>query len=122
MYLEDIKELTKENSYFRRVLHTGEHSQVVAMSIPKNGDIGMESHPSTDQILVIVHGVGDVIINDEKKSFEKHDVIFVPAGATHNFINTGEDDLKLFTIYAPPEHADGTIHKTKQEAVLAEKE
>jgi mannose-6-phosphate isomerase-like protein (cupin superfamily) len=122
MYLEDIKELTKENSYFRRVLHTGEHSQVVAMSIPKSGDIGMETHNSTDQILVIVHGVGNVIINDEKKSFEKHDVIFVPAGTTHNFINTGVDDLKLFTIYAPPEHADGTIHKTKQEAVLAEKE
>ncbi len=121
MFAEDIKKLTKENTNFRKVLHTGQHSQIVAMSIPVGGDIGEEVHSNTDQILFFVDGEGEAIINDETKRVEEHDVVFVPAGTRHNFKNIGNEDLKLFTVYAPPEHPDGTIHKTKDEAGEAEK-
>lgn len=116
MYAEDIKELTKENTNFRKVLHTGQKSQIVAMCIPVGGDIGEETHPDTDQILFFVKGKGEAILNDETRTVEKHDVVFAPAGTKHNFKNVGDEDLKLFTVYAPPEHADGTIHETKEDA------
>lgn len=120
MYAEDIKKLTKQNTNFRTVLYTGKHSQIVAMSIPVGGDIGEEVHPQTDQILFFVDGEGQAVLNGEKRPVEEHDVVFVPAGTTHNFINTGDEDLKLFTVYAPPAHPDGTIHRTKEEAQAAE--
>lgn len=116
MFAEDIKKLTKENNNFRKVLHTGVNSQIVAMSIPVGGDIGEEVHPRTDQLLFIVDGKCEAKLNGETKRVEKHDVVFVPAGTKHNFVNIGEEDLKLFTVYAPPEHPDGTIHRTKEEA------
>ena len=122
MYAEDIKKLTKENTNFRKVLHTGVHSQIVAMSLPVSGDIGEEVHPNTDQMLFIVGGEGQAILNGETRSIEEHDVVFVPAGATHNFKNTGDEELKLFTVYAPPEHPDGTVHKTKEDAEKEEYE
>ena len=122
MFAEDIKQLTKDNTNFRKVLHTGARSQIVAMNIPVDGDIGEETHPTTDQILFFVEGEGVATLNDETKQVKKHDVVFVPAGTKHNFINTGEEDLKLFTVYAPPAHADGTIHKTKEDAEKEEKE
>lgn len=121
MYAEDIKKLTKENTNFRKVLHTGEKSQIVAMCIPVGGDIGEEVHPNTDQILFFVDGEAEAILNGETRTVEKHAVVFVPAGTTHNFKNIGDEDLKLFTVYAPPEHADGTIHKTKEDAEKEEK-
>ena len=102
------------------MLHTGEHSQIVAMSIPVGGDIGEEVHPNTDQMLFFVDGEGEAILDGETRKVEEHDVVFVPAGTRHNFKNTGDEDLKLFTVYAPPEHPDGTIHKTKEEAQKAE--
>lgn len=117
MFAEDIKQLTKENTNFRKVLHTGKQSQIVAMSIPVGEDIGEEVHPDTDQILFFVKGEAEAILNGEKRQVEEHDVVFVPAGTTHNFKNIGDEDLKLFTVYAPPEHPDGTVHKTKQEAL-----
>ncbi len=120
MFAEDIKKLTKENTNFRKVLHTGQHSQIVAMSIPVSGDIGEEVHPNTDQMLFLVKGECEAMLNGEKRLVEEHDVVFVPAGTTHNFKNTGDEDLKLFTVYAPPEHPDGTVHKTKEEAGKAE--
>lgn len=116
MFAKDIKKLTKENTNFRTVLHTGLHSQIVAMSIPVGGDIGEEVHSNIDQILFIVDGDGEAIVNGASKKIEEHDVVFVPAGTRHNFKNTGDEELKLFTVYAPPEHPDGTIHKTKEEA------
>lgn len=116
MFVEDIKKLAKENNNFRKVLHTGRHSQIVAMSIPVGGDIGMETHENVDQILYFVEGKGDAVLNGEKRAVVEHDIVFVPAGTEHNFINTGDKDLKLFTVYSPPEHPDGTIHKTKEEA------
>jgi mannose-6-phosphate isomerase-like protein (cupin superfamily) len=120
MFAEDIKKLTKENTNFRKVLHTGQKSQIVAMCIPVGENIGEENHPETDQILFFVEGEGVAILNGETKTVEEHDVVFVPAGTKHNFFNRGETELKLFTIYAPPEHPDGTIHPTKEEAGKAE--
>lgn len=122
MFAEDMKKLVKENTNFRKVLHTGVHSQLVAMSIPTDGDIGEEIHPSTDQILFFVDGEGEAILNDETRNIEEHDIVFVPAGTKHNFKNTGEEDLKLLTVYAPPHHPDGTIHATKKEAQQKERE
>lgn len=120
MFAQNIKKLTKENTNFRMVLHTGLHSQIVAMSIPQGSDIGQEVHSSVDQIIFIVDGQAEAMLNDETKEIEEHDVVFVPAGTQHNFTNTGDKDLKLFTVYSPPEHQDGTIHKTKEDAQKAE--
>lgn len=120
MYAEDIKKLTKENTNFRKVLVTGVHSQVVAMNIPVGQDIGMETHDDVDQILYFVHGECEATLNGESKVVEKHDIVYVPAGVSHNFKNVGDEDLKLFTVYSPPEHKDGTIHATKEDAQRAE--
>lgn len=120
MYAEDIKRLTKENTNFRTVLHTGVHSQIVAMNIPVGEDIGEETHEGVDQILYFVDGECEAILDGEVREVEEHDVVFVPAGAKHNFKNVGDKDLKLFTVYSPPEHADGTIHATKADAQKAE--
>lgn len=120
MFAEDIKKLTKENTNFRKVLHTGKHSQIVAMSIIVGEEIGEEVHSDIDQLLFFVTGECEAILNGEMRRVEKHDVVFVPAGTTHNFKNVGDEDLKLFTVYAPPEHPDGTIHKTKEDAEKAE--
>lgn len=122
MFAQDLIKLTKENANFRKVLYTGKYSQIVAMSIPVGGDIGEEVHPDTDQILSFVEGACEAILNDETRMVEEHDIVFVPAGTIHNFKNIGERDLKLFTVYAPPQHPDGTVHKTKEEAEKAEKE
>ena len=120
MFAQDIKELTKENTNFRKVLYTGTHAQIVAMSLLVGEDIGEETHADVDQILYFVDGECQATINGEVRSVEKHDIVFVPAGALHNFKNTGDEDLKLFTVYSPPEHADGTIHVTKADAQKAE--
>ncbi len=119
MFSADIKELAKENTNFRKVIYTGPKSQLVLMSIPPGGDIGLETHPSTDQILFFVEGVGNAVLNGEVQPIAKHSVVFVPAGTEHNFTNTGGEDLKLYTVYAPPQHPDGTIQATKP---LEEKE
>lgn len=122
MYAEDIKKRTKENTNFRTVLHTGVHSQIVAMNIPVGEDIGEETHADVDQILYFVDGDCEAILNGETRKLEKHDIVFVPAGTTHNFKNDGDEDLKLFTVYSPPEHQDGTVHVTKADAQKAEGE
>lgn len=121
MYAEDIKKITKKNTNFRTVLYTGKLAQIVAMSIPVGGDIGEEVHPDTDQIIFIVDGEGEAILNGETRRIEEHDIVFVPAGTTHNFKNVDDEELKIFTVYAPPEHPDGTVHKTKEEASQSEK-
>jgi mannose-6-phosphate isomerase-like protein (cupin superfamily) len=121
MMIKNIKQLAKENTNFRSVIATGPHSQIVLMCIPVGGEIGEEVHPDTDQILVFVKGNGMALLNGEKQNVEKHDVVLVPAGVRHNFTNTGDQDLKLYTVYAPPHHKEGTIHKTKQDADEAEK-
>ena len=116
---EDIVKRAKANSYFREVLATGPHSQVVVMSIPPGGDIGEEVHDDVDQTLVFVQGEGQAILDGEKSAVSVDRLVHVPAGTRHNFVNTGQVDLRLYTIYAPPEHKPGTIHKTKAEADAA---
>ena len=112
----NIVALAQQNIYFRQEVITGVHSQVVLMSIAPGGEIGEETHSDVDQVLVFVSGEGKAIINGESSPVTANSLYFVPAGATHNFINTGTGDLKLYTVYAPPEHAPGTVHRTKAEA------
>ncbi|HEX7495500.1 MAG TPA: cupin domain-containing protein [Candidatus Limnocylindrales bacterium] len=115
----DIVKLAKANTYFREVLATGPKTQVVVMSIPPGGEIGSEVHPDVDQVLVFVQGEGQAILDGDKSAVSADRLVHVPAGTRHNFVNTGKTDLRLYTIYAPPEHAPGTIHKTKAEADAA---
>lgn len=117
---DDIKKLARENDNFRKVIYTGPKSQLVVMSIPVDGEIGEETHPTIDQLLFSVDGAGEAILNDQSSSFRVDEVVFVPAGTKHNFKNTGMEDLKLYTVYSPPAHKDGTIHKTQLDAVQDE--
>ena len=115
-YIRDVSDKARDNNYFRQVLETGKHTQVVVMSIPAGGEIGEEVHEDTDQVLYFASGEGKAILNDEEKSVGKDDIVLVNAGTRHNFINTGTSDLKIITAYSPPHHPPGTIHKTKEEA------
>ena len=101
---------------FRRVLWTGEHSQLVIMTIPPGGEIGEEVHDDVDQILTFVSGTGKAVVSGTEKNVAQGDLVVVPAGKKHNFLNTGPNPLILYTVYGPPEHADGAVHKTKEEA------
>ena len=116
----DIVEAARTNDAFRREVLTGEHEQVVVMTIPPAGEIGDEVHEETDQLLVFVEGRGEARLNGQSSAVNPNDLVFVRAGTRHNFINTGETPLRLITIYAPPEHAPGTVHRTKSEADAAE--
>ncbi len=112
----DIVGAARANGDFRRVLSTGPHAQVVVMSIPPSGEIGEETHLGLDQILVFVQGEGVAILDGETTSVGPDHLVHVPAGALHNVVNRGQSDLRLFTVYAPPQHAPGTVHRTKAEA------
>ncbi|TYP90372.1 cupin domain-containing protein [Blastococcus xanthinilyticus] len=105
---------------FRRVLWTGKNTQLVIMTIPPGGEIGEETHEDIDQILTFVSGVGKAVISGSEKNVAQGDLVVVPAGTKHNFLNTGQNPLVLYTVYGPPEHADGAVHKTKEEADEAE--
>ncbi len=115
MQYKHINKLTIENNDFRRELFTNSHSQVVLMSIKPGEDIGKEVH-QVDQILVFVQGAARAIVGGEELEVGAGDMVDVPAGTEHNFINTGSDDVKLYTVYAPAEHNPGTVHHTKQDA------
>lgn len=117
----NLFQAAEDNTDFRRVLYTTDRSQLVLMSVGVGEEIGLETH-DLDQVLVFVSGQGETILEGERAPIGAGDVVVVPAGAPHNFINTGTVPLKLFTVYAPPEHAPGTIHQTKAEADLAEAE
>lgn len=114
--IEDIKEKCKQNTFFRHVLETGKHTQVVLMSIAPGGEIGEEVHSDNDQVLYLVEGEGKAIVGGDEQPFQEGDLILITAGMRHNFINIGDEDLKIITTYSPPHHPQGTIHKTKQEA------
>lgn len=120
IYHTNIEDATKTNSNFRQVLFTGAHQQLVVMSLLPGEEIGMEVHANVDQFFRFEEGTGKVITDDGEFTVADNDVIIVPAGTNHNIINTGDVALKLYTIYAPANHPDGTIHKTKAEAVAAE--
>ena len=115
-----IATVAEQSADFRRVLWTGEHSQVVTMTIPVDGEIGEETHPDNDQILLFVSGVGEARIDGETEAVAEGDLVCVPAGALHNFVNTGANPLILLTVYGPPDHAPGAVHHTKAEAEAAE--
>ena len=101
---------------FRRVLWTGEHTQLVIMTIPPGGEIGEEVHEENDQILTFVSGVGEARVSGQTRKVAQGDLVVVPAGRKHNFVNTGPNPLVLYTVYGPPEHSEGAVHKTKEEA------
>ena len=113
---EDILALTERNSYFREVVSTGPHAQVVVMSIPPAGEIGEETHTDVDQVLVFVEGEGVALLDGVRSPVSPGRLVHVPAGTRHNFVNQGTADLKLYTVYTAPKHAPGTIHRTKAEA------
>ena len=114
-----IATVAEQSPDFRRVLWTGEHTQLVVMTIPSDGEIGEEVH-EVDQILTFVSGVGEAQVGGQKRKVAQGDLVVVPAGKKHNFLNTGPNPLVLYTVYGPPEHADGAVHKTKEEADAAE--
>jgi mannose-6-phosphate isomerase-like protein (cupin superfamily) len=105
---------------FRRVLWTGEHTQLVVMTIQPGDAIGAETHDHNDQILAFTSGTGEAVVDGETRPVGPGDVVAVPAGVHHDFRNTGDEPLVLTTVYGPPEHPDGTVHATKAEADAAE--
>lgn len=114
-YITNIEKRSRENENFREVLYTDKNSQLVVMSLPAGEEIGEEVH-DVDQFLRIEKGAGKAVLNDTPNEIADGSVIVVPAGTKHNLINTGPDAMKLYTLYMPPHHKDGTIHKTKEEA------
>lgn len=117
MQYKNVQQLALENDNFRKVLFTNKHSQVVLMSVLPGEDIGREVHKLVDQVLVFVKGAGLAVVGTETHDIGPGDMFAVPAGAEHNFTNTGADALKLYTVYSPPEHPDGVVHATKADAL-----
>ena len=121
-YVLDIEDATLGNANFRATLWTGSHLQLTVMSIPVGDDIGLEAHPDNDQFLRIEQGTGRVQMgpSETEVTFTAEvgpdSVIFVPAGTWHDVINTGDVDLRLYTLYGPPDHVPGTLHPTKHDA------
>jgi mannose-6-phosphate isomerase-like protein (cupin superfamily) len=115
-----IADVAEQSADFRRVLWTGEHAQLVIMTIPPGGEIGEETHEHTDQILTFVSGTGEAYLAGQTKTVAPGDLVPVPAGTVHNFRNTGVNPLVLYTVYGPPEHAVGAVHATKEAADAAE--
>ncbi|AMX03578.1 cupin [Microbulbifer thermotolerans] len=117
-YLVNIEERTVSNSNFREVLFTGPRSQLVVMSLKPGEEIGEEVHDHIDQFIRFEAGEAKLILNGREHSIKADDAVVIPAGVRHNIINTSASrDLKLYTIYSPPEHKDGTIHKTRAEGM-----
>ena len=115
-FVANIETLTEENRDFRRVLYTGKHLQLVLMSLAPGEDIGEEVHVDRDQFFRVEEGNGAVVIDGRRSPIAAGVAIIVPAGARHNVINVSDQPLRLYTLYAPPEHRDGTIRATKAEA------
>lgn len=112
----DIGARARANPNFREVIATGPHAQVVVMAIPPGGEIGEEVHDTIDQVLVIVDGKADTVVEGVSTPVREGELILVAAGTRHNVINRGSRDLRLYTIYAPPGHAPGTVHQTREQA------
>jgi mannose-6-phosphate isomerase-like protein (cupin superfamily) len=119
-WVGDIEDATVENETFRTVLFTGEHAQLTVMSIEPGDDIGAEVHEDHDQFIRIESGQARIELGDESHDATDDWAVVVPAGVRHNVVNTGSTPLKLYSLYAPPEHPDGTVHRTKADAEAAE--
>lgn len=117
----NVAELALNSNDFRREIYTDEKTQLVLMSIEPGEDIGEETH-EVDQVLVFVSGTGKAVLDGQESEVFADHIVIVPAGTRHNFINTGDDALKLFTMYSPPEEEPGTVHKTRAEAMAAEQQ
>jgi mannose-6-phosphate isomerase-like protein (cupin superfamily) len=120
-YVTDIEKATKENENFRQVLYTAKHSQLVLMTLKPGEEIGEEVHEEIDQFFRFEEGKGKVVIDGVEHEVEDGSAVVVPAGARHNVVNTSSDELlKLYTIYSPPEHQDGVVRASKEEAEASE--
>ena len=115
-FKSNIEKDTLENENFRKVLYTSKHLQLVLMTLKVGEDIGSEIHASNDQFFRFESGSGKCVIDGNEHKVKEGDVIVVPAGARHNIINEGVNELKMYTIYGPPNHQDGTIRTTKEDA------
>ena len=116
-FTANIEKETLENNFFRKVLYTARHSQLVLMSLKPNEEIGLETHEKNDQFFRIEAGHGKCMVDGNEYEVKDGDVVIVPAGAKHNVINTsGTEALKLYTLYSPPDHKDAIVHQTKKEA------
>jgi mannose-6-phosphate isomerase-like protein (cupin superfamily) len=118
-FIANIEERTEENHDYRRVLYTGPHMQLVLMTLQPGEEIGEEVHDDRDQFFRLEEGHGEVWIDGTRTAIEAETGILVPAGARHNIRNTGQTPLKLYTLYAPPEHADGTVQATRADAIAS---
>lgn len=119
IYVKNIEEESMDNENFRKVLNTTEKSQLVVMSLLPGEDIGEEVH-DVDQFIRVEKGEGKAVLDGEEYSIEDGFAVVIPAGTKHNIINESDGEMKLYTIYTPPQHEDGTIHKTKAEAEASE--
>jgi len=120
-YVTNIERDTIANKDFRRVLYTGPNTQLVLMTLQPGEDIGLEVHRDHDQFIRVEEGVGVVLLDGTEHSLSDGSAVVIPASVEHNVVNTSSDKpLRLYTLYSPPEHADGTVHRTKREAEAAE--
>ena len=115
-FVDNIEKLTTENDHFRKVLYTGQYMQLVLMTLKPGEEIGAEVHEDHDQFFRVEEGSGEVIIDGQSRAIKDDDAVIVPAGARHNVVNNGDQPLKLYTLYGPPEHRDGVVHSTKEQA------
>ena len=115
-FIADIEDRAELNNDFRRVLYTGPNLQLVVMSLQPGEEIGEEVHEHTDQFFRVEEGKGEIVMDGRVSRIESDMAMLVPAGIKHNIRNTGQKALKLYTLYAPPEHEDGTVHRTRAEA------
>lgn len=119
-FITNIEKETFDNENFRKVLFTATHSQLVVMTLQPNEDIGMEVHSDVDQFIRVESGVGKAVLDGEETALVDGSAVVIPAGTEHNIVNTSETDvMKLYTVYSPPEHPAGTIHRTKEEALAS---
>lgn len=122
-YHTDIEKKSLENEFFREVLFTGPNSQLVVMALKPGEEIGVETHGDVDQFIRVEAGQGKAVLDGDEFMLKDGSAVVIPAGTEHNVLNTSSTEtLKLYTIYTPPEHPDGTIHKTKAEAEAYEHE
>ena len=113
-YVTNIEKDTLENEDYRRVLFTGRNTQLVLMTLRPGEEIGRETHEEHDQFIRVESGTGSVVLNGEKHRLEDGVAVVIPAGVEHNVINTSSSEpMRLYTLYSPPEHPDGTVHRTK---------
>ena len=122
-YCVNIETRTLENGYFRQVLYTAPHSQLVVMTLQVGEDIGLETHHDRDQFVRVEAGQGEAILDGERHPLGDGSAVVIPAGTEHNVVNTSATEpLRLYTIYSPPEHPDGTVNRTKQGAILYDRQ